>query len=268
LVARFRNGDAADLPIDPPEPRPQPDAQKLHALVVEDNDINQMVMQTYLEDMGHKATVVDSAEAALAALRDVRFDVILMDVNLPGLSGTAATRAIRAMEDTKISTMPIIGISAHVQEAERLENLRAGMSAVLTKPLSPETLQATLRDQVMQTHALCDLVVDIGAERAGDLARRFLAGLPKGLAAIYDPAVSKDYMKLSRAAHQLKSAAGNFDLPALTALLSRIETLAKVGESSELEAGLAQMPAAIDHARLSLTLALDRIDTSLNQAAQ
>ena len=121
LVAQFRAGDVSDLPLDPPPVQAQPHTPKLHALVVEDNDINQMVIQTYLEDLGHTAKVVSTAEAALDALGKARFDVILMDVNLPGLSGTAATRAIRAMVDPAIAALPIIGISAHVQEVDRLE---------------------------------------------------------------------------------------------------------------------------------------------------
>ncbi|MCX7286818.1 MAG: ATP-binding protein [Rhodobacterales bacterium] len=268
LVAGFSLGDASALLADPPVAAVPPAAHRLQALVVEDNDINQMVIQTYLEDMGHSAQVVATAEAALIALNDARFDVILMDVNLPGRSGTAATRTIRMSADQRISGLPIIGISAHVQEADILENLAAGMSAVLAKPLSPEALQAALREHVPQRHVMFELARDIGASRAAALARLFLDSLPKGLAAIEAAASSADHARLSRAAHHLKGAVGNFDLPALVTRLDQIETLAEQSPSDALATCLDELPDALDQARSAIDAALGQLDASLNQAAQ
>ncbi|NEY90664.1 ATP-binding protein [Tabrizicola oligotrophica] len=267
LEAEFARGDLADLAAVPLVSAVQPAAQKLRALVVEDNDINQMVIQTYLEDMGHAATVVASAEAAMPVLKDGRFDVILMDVNLPGLSGTAATRQIRAHPSSRIATLPIIGISAHVQEADIKDNLSAGMSAVLAKPLSPEALHAALRAHVPQKHALKALAEDIGEERAAGLARVFLKGLPKSLAAIDAAARSKDPLALSRAAHQLKGAAENFELQTLTTRLARIETLTRQGSSTELAASLSELPDALDLAARDINAALELLTRRPTQAA-
>lgn len=268
LVAGFRPGNAADLPPDMVETPALPDARKLHALVVEDNDINQMVIQTYLEDMGHKVHVVGSAEAALAGLHSARFDVILMDVNLPDLSGTEATRMIRAMADPQIAGLPIIGVSAHVQESDRMENLQAGMSAMLPKPLSFEALSIALQDTVPPQHVLFDLASDMGAKRACGLARMFLEALPNGLAAIAAAADASDGKTLARAAHHLKGAAGNFDLPILTAHLEQIEGLAELGASAALEICVQHLPSLAEQSRLAIETALVVLDPSLNQAAQ
>ena len=268
LVAGFALADASGLPADPPVAAVSPATHRLQALVVEDNDINQMVIQTYLEDMGHSAKVVATAEAALGALNDARFDVILMDVNLPGLSGTAATRMIRVHADQRIAGLPIIGISAHVQEADTLESLAAGMSAVLAKPLSPEALQTALGAHVPQRHVLFELARDIGADRAAALARLFLDGLPKGLTAIKAAASLADHAALSRAAHHLKGAVGNFGLPALVTRLDRIETLAEQGPSDALKTCLHALPDALDQARSAIDAALGELDASLSQAAQ
>ena len=264
LVVRFAPGAAADLPSDAPVAVLEPPLHKLRALVVEDNDINQMVIRTFLEDMGHAVRVVATAEAALAALHETRFDVVLMDVNLPGLSGIAATRTIRAMAGP-LALLPIIGVSAHVQEADIRESLAAGMSAVLAKPLSPEALQAALQTHVPQGHALSDLARDLGAARAATLARLFLDGLPGGLAAI---TAAPDFATLSRAAHQMKGAAGNFDLTALTDRLARIESLAQAGASAALEACLADLPGALDQTRSALEAAIGLLDPAVSQAAQ
>ncbi len=268
LVAGFRPGNAADLPRDVVDTPALPDARKLHALVVEDNNINQMVIQTYLEDMGHQVHVVGTAEAALAVLGGTRFDVILMDVNLPGLSGTEATRMIRAMADARIAGLPIIGVSAHVQEADRLENLRAGMSAILPKPLSFNALSAALLKVVPQRHVLFDLASDMGAERACGLARMFLEGLQNALVAIDAAAAARDWTALAQAAHNLKGATGNFDLPVLVAHLDQIEASAKLGPSTQLETYLQQLPPLAEQSRLAIETALAVLDPSLTQAAQ
>ena len=268
LEAGFRPGKAADLPVDVVDVPVQSTARKLHALVVEDNDINQMVIQTYLEDMGHQVHVVGTAEAALSVLRDARFDVILMDVNLPGLSGTEATRMIRGTVDARIAGLPIIGVSAHVQEADRLENLRAGMSAILPKPLSFSALSAALLEVVPDRHALFDLASDIGVERACGLARMFLENLQKGLVVIAAAAVSSDFVALARAAHHLKGATGNFDLPMLAAHLDQIEGSAKLAQSTQLEVSLQQLPSLAEESRLAIETALAVLDPSLTQAAQ
>lgn len=268
LIAGFSPANVADLPSDPTAAAVQPLARKLYALVVEDNDINQMVIRTYLEDMGHSAKVVATAEAAFDALKDPVFDVILMDVNLPGLSGTVATRTIRASANRQIADLPIIGISAHVQEADILENLAAGMSEVLAKPLSPEALQTALYDHVPPRHALFTLAQDIGSDRAAVLARLFLESLPESLNALQASAGFEDLVALSRAAHQLKGAVSNFELGPLASQLDRIEALAALGASPALERCLEDLPYALDKARFAVDSALGTLDAHLSQAAQ
>jgi two-component system, OmpR family, sensor histidine kinase TorS len=268
LVASFAPATAADLPPETPLAVVQPLTRKLHALVVEDNDINQMVIRTYLEDMGHSALVVGTAEAAIAALQDRVFDVILMDVNLPGQSGTAATRTIRTLVDRQIAELPIIGISAHVQEADIRENLAAGMSVVLAKPLSPEALQTALHDQVPQSHVLFTLAKDIGPDRATALARLFLDSLPGNLTALKAAARSADHAALARIAHQMKGAAGNFDLGPLVARLDRIEALGALGASAALNRCLEDLPDALEEARFAVEAALGTLDATVSQAAQ
>lgn len=268
LVAGFAPANAVDLPPDPAVVAVRPWAGEFHALVVEDHDINQMVIRTYLEDMGLSATVVATAEAALAELQGAVFDVILMDVNLPGLSGTAATRMIRAIPKRQIADLPIIGISAHVQEADIQENLAAGMSVVLAKPLSPEALQTALRDHVPQRHVLFTLAKDIGSDRAAALARLFLDSLPGGLTALQAAAKSANFAAVSRTAHQMKGAAGNFDLGTLTAQLGRIEALARIGASPALDRSLDDLTDVLDKARCAVEAALGTPDATFSRAAQ
>jgi HPt (histidine-containing phosphotransfer) domain-containing protein len=142
------------------------------------------------------------------------------------------------------------------------------MSAVLAKPLSPEALQTALSDHVPDRHVLFTLVQDVGAGRAAALARLFLDSLPKTLADLQAAARSADYGALARTAHQLKGAAGNFDLGPLASRLDRIEALALAGASPALDRCLEDLPDALDAARIAVDAALGTLDASLSQAAQ
>ncbi len=267
LRAPFLPGRTEDLPRDFRDITATDGLQHLQILVVEDNEVNRLVVQTYLEDMGHSFTIVDTGEAALAALAKARFDAVLMDVNLPGLSGTATTRAIRASRDPVIAASPIIGISAHVQEADLRDNLAAGMSAILPKPLSPERLQLALSQHVLARSAhnvLFRVAFDLGARRATDLAQLFLERLNQGMTAINTAMDARDFKSLARAAHQLKGAAGNFDLPDLVAALDQAERLAKSGHKPDLSG----LETIVVTSRQLIGVALDLLQPAVSQAAQ
>jgi HPt (histidine-containing phosphotransfer) domain-containing protein len=142
------------------------------------------------------------------------------------------------------------------------------MSAVLAKPLSPEALQTALSNHVPDRHVLFTLVQEVGAGRAAALARLFLDGLPKTLVDLEAAARSADYGALARTAHQLKGAAGNFDLGSLASRLDGIEALALLGASPALDRCLEDLPDALDAARIAVDAALGTLDASLSQAAQ
>ena len=265
LVAAFRPGRVADLPVAVEMAAVQPGAARLRALVVEDNDINQMVVQTCLEDMGHSVHLVGSAEAALAALQQERFDLVLMDVSLPGLSGTEATRMIRALPEPRLAAVPIIGVSAHAQESDRLANLGAGMSAMLPKPLSFQALAQAIQAIVPRKDVLSDLVCDLGPARAASLARLFLQRLPQASADIAEAAQRRDGAALAKAAHHLKGAVGNFDLPDLSAALAEIEALAK----RDVAAAVTRcdgLVALVEAGRAKIAAALAAVDAALSPA--
>lgn len=104
-------------------------------LVVEDNKINQMVTKKMLENKGMKCKIVDNGEEAIEVMRaENNFDLVLMDVHLPGINGTIATQNIREFETQK----PIIALTAISLNENREMLLSFGMTDVITKPFDPE----------------------------------------------------------------------------------------------------------------------------------
>jgi CheY-like chemotaxis protein len=90
--------------------------------------------------------VGDGAEA-LAQVQAAAYDVVLMDIQMPGMDGEAATRAIRALPGP-LGRIPIVAMTANVMPEQRSSYLAAGMDAVVAKPVDAQALQAALRQLV------------------------------------------------------------------------------------------------------------------------
>jgi len=118
----------------------------LDILLVEDNPINQTVVKEILEGLGHRVTVAENGGEGVERWAAGRFDVILMDAQMPGMDGYAAAREIRRREkENGREAIPIVALTAHATDEDRAACLAAGMDDYLTKPLSIDELDRTLR---------------------------------------------------------------------------------------------------------------------------
>lgn len=107
-----------------------------HILLVEDYEPNILVSGTYLEHRGYTYDIARSGEEAVAKAGSGIYSAILMDVQMPGMNGFEATRAIRAFEkDSGMRRTPIIGITAYALSGDREKCLNAGMDDYLAKPI-------------------------------------------------------------------------------------------------------------------------------------
>jgi CheY-like chemotaxis protein len=114
-------------------------------LVVDDNKINLRLMTAILEKLGHRVAIAESGQEALDILAAQTFDIVLMDIQMPGLDGVETTRQIRARE-TGDDRLPIIAVTAHAMAGDRERYLAAGMDDYLTKPIQrAELIEAIAR---------------------------------------------------------------------------------------------------------------------------
>ena len=118
----------------------------LDMLVVDDNVINREVAQAMLERVGCTVTVAEDGVAALDQVNRRRFDAVLMDCQMPGMDGYAATAAIRRIEAERGSkAMPIVALTANVLARDRNRCIEAGMNHFLSKPFTQDQMVAVLR---------------------------------------------------------------------------------------------------------------------------
>jgi two-component system, sensor histidine kinase len=113
----------------------------LHVLVAEDNKINQKVMRSMLERLGHHVTIAENGQVALEELHRSNFDLVLMDVQMPVMDGIECTKQIRSATNTKTAMIPVIGLTASFQNADLEYYRELGMNACLGKPLRLEQLK-------------------------------------------------------------------------------------------------------------------------------
>ena len=253
-------------------------------LVAEDNSVNQRVALAMLARLGLTAHAVGNGREAVEAARDLPFDLILMDCQMPEMDGYAATAAIRASEAGG-PRVPIIALTADAIDGARERCLRSGMDAYLTKPIRQEelitALQVWLRvgtDRVAADKRVpspaaglpsmpkpCDeavilrLVHELGDEAALVLPEISAALTTDVMLLITSTATALaagDHAALARDAHRLKGQSLTLGLGELVNLAKAIERATK-GHEPSLPALVAGLGPAWERARLTLAAAVE-----------
>jgi CheY-like chemotaxis protein len=193
-------------------------------LVAEDNDFNAMVSLGMLERAGHRVTRVRTGREALDAVSAHRFDIVLMDVEMPVMDGFAATAAIRDLERASGTHVPIVAMTAHVLAGDREACLGVGMDAYLSKPIRRDELLAAVKHLTSEasgtTVRLPDLKLDrdaLLAEAGGDpellgrVADQFRIQLADLVAKLREGVRLRSASEIEFAAHSLKGSIAFWD---------------------------------------------------------
>ncbi len=152
-ISKFKRDEDSALPEN--EPQPGDFRPTLRILLAEDDLINQEVALGLLEHLGHACEVANNGQEALDALERHSFDVVLMDVEMPGTDGLTATKRLREREQGTGRHTPIIAMTAHALLDVEQKCLGAGMDGCLAKPIEPEKLTVAL-DSILASMASQD----------------------------------------------------------------------------------------------------------------
>ena len=142
------NRKARDQQPAAPAVTPVRAATALRVLVAEDNTVNQKLAEHLLTRRGHQPVIVGNGRAAVDALERERFDLVLMDLQMPEMDGFEATAAIRAREQSTGRRISIVALTAHAMEGDRQRCLDADMDGYVSKPIKPVELFEVI-DRVM-----------------------------------------------------------------------------------------------------------------------
>ncbi|WOO42828.1 hybrid sensor histidine kinase/response regulator [Rubellicoccus peritrichatus] len=235
------------------------DGRPLNILLAEDNPINQEVTVQRLRKMGHEVTLVPDGKAAVDICQDIRFDLILMDVQMPVMDGIEATRRIRDFEQDEGYRTPIIAMTARAMKGDEEQCLDAGMDYYMAKPFraaklrdvldrwddfaeSPRASEASVSkdDPDDNDCPLVELVSFMGREEREDLiaaANVFLKHYEVDMAQLKRAWEEKELVTVNFYAHSIKGTAGIFRATQLRRIANRIETAA-MKQNSEIITGL------------------------------
>jgi two-component system sensor histidine kinase/response regulator len=230
--------------------------QELTILLAEDNPVNQEVASVMLRKRGHHVDVVPNGREAVDAVRRRKYDVILMDIQMPEMDGLAATVAIRGLPGG--ADLPIFAVTAHAMSDERDRCLAQGMNGYLTKPFKGHELYALVEGwmekpqapagrpadtgepmgaRVVDVEGFRGTMRDAGAEEAVDgILRMFTGSAPERLEALAAAVRAGEGDAIERAAHAFKSAAATIGARPLAERLAQIEKAAREN-ALELAAG-------------------------------
>jgi PAS domain S-box-containing protein len=222
----------------------------LHALVVDDDEINRVVAKGILGNAGFKVEVADCGNAAIEAIESANFDVVLMDVQMPEMDGFQTAAIIRRKEESrKPARLPIIALTAHVGKTEEERCKAAGMDDCLSKPIDPEKLFAAINSVLISTtlepvpalkldHEAQTILTEVfdpmtlwdrvGGDAATfeKLVTMFRNRIPQHVATLRDALNSGDCPLLRCEAHALRGAAANMSASNTANLAGQIEKMA------------------------------------------
>ncbi len=146
-----RLADATILPMPEASARSRllalPGERRLHLLVAEDNQINQVVISSMLGAAGHECELAKDGREAIAAVQRRDYDGVLMDIQMPGVDGVEATQCIRKLGD-KYLKLPVIALTANAMAGDEERYLGLGMNDYVPKPIDPDRLTLALRRSI------------------------------------------------------------------------------------------------------------------------
>jgi PAS domain S-box-containing protein len=210
----------------------------LHVLVVDDNDFNLAVAKDILTAVGVEVAVAEDGQQALNALALKQFNAVLMDVQMPVMDGLEATRRIRA--DPKLQGTCVIGMTANASAEDRRHCLEAGMQDVVTKPVEPEVLYASILRHSMKNGVSVEIPlstiqpslpqVDAGSEGYQHLAVWDVSSLIRSVgedSAVHRRLLQKFLDSSSRLVSEIELAQGNRAYKVAGSLAHRLKSSAR-----------------------------------------
>jgi CheY-like chemotaxis protein len=239
-------------------------SRALNILVVEDNEDNQMLIQSYLMTTSHQFTLAENGAVAVERFQADTYDLVLMDVQMPVMDGFETTAAIRAREHATGGHVPIIAMTAAAMQGDRERCLEAGMDGYIAKPIHAADLyqaveemtlhstepQAQAETTVAETTTLLDTREEVeppldwgkalarldgNAMLLQEIAVLFCEEGPRLMTGIREAIAQGETAELRRVAHTLKGSADMFAAQPAVKTALRLETLARDGDLTHVE---------------------------------
>ncbi len=210
-------------------------------LLVEDNPVNQVITSRFLTKWGHHVTIANDGKEALQKLQDQNFNIVLMDINLPGMNGYETTSQIRSLTDPHFKTLPILAFTSCTSEDTKEKAEQTGMTDYLSKPFQAEEMHRKINQYTMNTSAptsgLKPLYIHFENYTDGEpkykleLINLIIANIQELQQAVHNAYHLKQFHAYQNISHKVKSSVVLLNDPELTDLYDEVKTIFKTMDS-------------------------------------
>ena len=260
---------------------------RLRILLAEDNEINQRVAIRLLNKLGHEVQVAENGQLAFDALQQSKFDVVLMDMQMPVLDGFKAVAAIREQEQSTGRHQLVVAMTAHAMSGDRERCLSAGMDDYISKPISATAVSEALSRVTKRSHVAVKVANQNGVAPAGsslepspfdyeaalakfdgdrdflnEMVGIFLQTAPKMLESLRSAFEQRDLHATGESAHLIKGTVANLCAePAYVAAL-RLDQICQTENLDELASAHQVLAGEVDRLINTLKQQLNNPSTS------
>ncbi|MFQ5639284.1 MAG: response regulator [bacterium] len=209
-----------------------------HILLAEDNEVNWKLFKKIIVRLGYQITIVENGHEVLRALDVGHFDLVLMDMQMPGLDGFETTRIIR--KNPKFSDLPIIALTAHAMSGDAEKCIQAGCNDYITKPIHKQTFVACLHKQLRSSPSgeaedLTPSVEDEISQEMEKLRGYYLNNLRERHQALSGALERSEFEEIGFIGHNIKGSGSSYGFDDITVLGHDIEQAAKAHDSKRLK---------------------------------
>lgn len=265
--------------------RPRSDSaglESLKILVVEDNPTNRTVFKHQFQALGYAPEIVSGPEKILSQLQEMPYELILTDIQMPGMGGYDLVRHIRELEKGSDRHVPVVAVTANVMSGEREHCIEAGMDDYISKPVDIKVLKKVVRHWLGHSERSADLGYEVAApiavsgddlnlerlaalvggnvEQQRQIVNNFFETLPGTLREIHASWDEQDIDRLAFWAHRFKSSSAAVGADALAQMCQAIEDFSREGDRDMLVNFLGELESQVQRAVVALRNALKQLE--------
>jgi CheY-like chemotaxis protein/HPt (histidine-containing phosphotransfer) domain-containing protein len=236
---------------------PEPPLPALHILLVEDSPDNRTITVAYLQDTPYRVEVAENGAIACEKFTAGRYDLVLMDRQMPVMDGLTATRAIREWEQANHRPpTPIIALTAAALKGDQEKCIAAGCTAYLTKPIKQEVLLQAIKDSIVAPPSLkeeCsrkDTILVRSNPKFADLIPVFLHNCRQNVIAMLDALDRGDFETVGILGHGMRGAGGSYGFQAITDIGAALEQAAESADTDASRKWVGELSGYLDRVEI------------------
>jgi len=252
--------------------------EHLKILLVEDNDINRMYAANILKKWNCRLGTAENGYIATEKLKKGKYDLVLMDVQMPVMDGMEATKVIRKNFPDPVNKIPIIALTANVLEGDPEKYKKAGMNGYLSKPFQPKVLYDTIREYTnistkskkslhsvaKNTEQLVDLTFlkkmsDDDHDFIKDLIKAFIQSTPNSISELKSHYENKEWDKLSNTAHKIKPSVKLMGMSMMYNIIRELEKVSELSDKSSIGEFIEAFSKNFDRASKRLEIEMEQL---------